>query len=84
MKFTAEDYAKQHGITASTARDRLNDMCERGAASRMRSGKIGGTYLYELVNDMKANDPFNLGAEHPKRRGKGPNMNYKYGLREEQ
>ncbi len=67
MKFTAEDYAKRHNITVAVARDRLNDMYERGAASRMRSGKIGGTYVYELVNDLKANDPFNLGVQHGKR-----------------
>jgi hypothetical protein len=67
LKFTAEDYAKKHNITVSVARDRLNGMYERGAASRMRSGKIGGTYVYELVNDLKAHDPFNFGG---KRNGK--------------
>ena len=84
MKFTAEEYAKKHKITVSTARERLNDMCNSGAATRSRTGLIGGLYEYEIDNGLKSNDPFNLGAEHPKRRGKGPNMNYKYGLRGEQ
>lgn len=79
MIFTAEDYAEKHGITVSLARERLREMYDNGEATRRRTGKIGGTLAYEILNDLKANDPFNLGATHEKRRGYvGPNMQYKY------
>jgi len=58
--FTAEQYAKKHKITLSIARKRLKDMYEAGSVMRKRTGKIGGTYMYEFVNTLKAHDPFNL------------------------
>ena len=67
MKYTAEQYAKKHGITLSVARERLKEMYESGSATRKRTGMIGGTFAYEVMNDLKAHDPFNLGAHHGQR-----------------
>lgn len=67
MKYTAEEYAKKHNITISLARERLKDMYESGSATRKRTGMIGGTFAYEVMNDLKAHDPFNLGGH---KRGK--------------
>lgn len=67
MKYTAEQYAKKHGITLSVARERLKEMYESGSATRKRTGMIGGTFAYEILNNMQANDPFNLGAHHGQR-----------------
>ena len=60
LKFTAEEYAKKHKITVSTARERLNEMCRVGAATRTRTGLVGGLFAYEIDNGLKAHDPFNL------------------------
>ena len=67
MKYTAEQYAKKHGITLSVARERLKEMYVSGSATRKRTGMIGGTFAYEILNNMQANDPFNLGAHHGQR-----------------
>lgn len=64
MIFTAEQYAKKHKVTLSTARKQLKDMWEAGSVTRKRSGNIGGTYVYEFVNTLKAHDPFNLRGNH--------------------
>jgi hypothetical protein len=83
MGITVKEYSKEHGISLIDAEAALRRKVEAGEFRRHRNP--GLPWVYERILPIKFHDPFKLGATHEKRRRLfGPNMQYKYGLREEQ